>query len=192
MLASRTRDEVSIKAFWQLKTCCPDWETLVSMPSDAIEPAIADVTFAEKKAIDLPIMLRMLNKRHNGLDLAFLADHDEEVGMQILTGLHSVKFKIAATVLNFSTLRKRVLAVDTHLLRIGERLGFVPLGGDYAEGYEAYARLLPDDWDADDLYELHWLVKKLGQTVCHHTVPNCGACPLRDVCPARDFSPAAA
>jgi endonuclease-3 len=192
VLASRTRDEVSMKAFWRLKTCCPDWETLIDMPSDAIEPAIVDVTFAEKKAIDLPIMLTMLRAQH-GLDLeGRLAGEDEEAAMQILTALHGVKFKIAATVLNFSTLRKRVLAVDTHLLRVGERLGFVPLGGLYEDGYEAYARLLPDDWAADDLYELHWLIKKLGQNICHHTVPHCSACPLRDVCPARDFSPAVA
>jgi endonuclease-3 len=192
VLASRTRDDVSIKAFWRLNTCCPSWEDLIALPSDVIEPAIADVTFAEKKAIDLPVMLCMLRRRHGGLDLEFLADHDEEAAMQILTSLHGVKSKIAATVLNFSTMRKRVLAVDTHLLRVGERLGFVPLNASYEEGYNAYARLLPDDWDADDLYELHWLLKKLGQNICHATTANCAACPLRDACPSRGFSPLAA
>jgi endonuclease-3 len=186
VLASRTRDEVSMKAFWRLNACCPSWEALIDMSSDAIEPAIADVTFAEKKALDLPIMLRMLDKRH-GLDLGFLADHDIEAAMQILTALRGVKFKIAATVLNFSTLRMRVLAVDTHLLRVGERLGFVPLNATYEEGYDAYARLLPHEWDADALYEVHWLIKKLGQKICHATVPNCAACPLQDACPSRDF-----
>lgn len=197
VLASRTRDTVSIKAFWRLEACCPAWEDLIGMPSDSIEPAIADVTFAERKAIDLPILLRMLKARH-GLDLAsLLGGMEEEAAMQLLTSLHGVKFKIAATVLNFSTLRKRLLAVDTHLLRVGARLGFVPLNATYQEGYEAYARLLPDDWDADSLYELHWLIKTLGQNICHATLPQCGACPLRATCSLqglrpRGFSPAVA
>src|ERR1700761_5757086 len=67
ILASRTHDDVSLKAFWRLQSCCSDWEKLIDMPSDAILPAIADVTFAEKKAIDLPVTLRMLRRRH-GLD----------------------------------------------------------------------------------------------------------------------------
>ncbi len=193
MIASRTHDEVSMTAFWRLRGSCPSWEELMDTASDVIEYAIQDVTFAEKKAVDLPRMLRMLQARYGELDLDFLADEmDVEAAMQMLTGLHGVKTKIAAAVLNFSTLRKRVLAVDTHLLRVGQRLGFVPLGASFREAYEAYTQLIPEKWDADTLYEFHWLVKKLGQDRCHATWPDCGACPLYCLCPSRNFDVTAA
>lgn len=189
MIASRTHDDVSMAAFWRLRGSCPSWEELMDTSSDVIECAIHDVTFAERKAADLPRMLRMLQARHGELDLDFLAGMEEESAMQVLTALHGVKAKIAATVLNFSNLRKRVLPVDTHLRRVGERLGFVPLGASYREAYEAYARLIPEEWDADALYEFHWLIKKLGQERCHATLPDCSTCPLYCLCPSRHFDP---
>lgn len=94
----------------------------------------------------------MIRARTGALDLEFLADWDVEAALQWLDGLHGVGAKIAATVLNFSTLRMRVLAVDTHLQRVGERLGFPRQGADYQQGYDGYARLLPEEWTADDLY----------------------------------------
>jgi len=42
----------------------------------------------------------------------------------------------------------------------------------------------PDQWDADDLYEFHWLLKYLGQIFCRHGIPACAHCPLGDLCPA--------
>lgn len=105
--------------------------------------------------------------------------------MAWLRELTGVDAKVAATVLNFSTLRRRVMAVDTHLLRLGERLGFVPENSSYRSGYEGYMRLIPDDWDADDFYEFHWLLKYLGQEVCSKTRPACADCALRDLCPSR-------
>jgi endonuclease-3 len=191
VIASRTRDDVSMKAFLRLRACCPSWGELIETPTDVIEYAIQTVTFAEKKAVDLPIMLLMLEKRH-GLDLDFLADLEEETAMRYLMALHAVGPKIAATVLNFSNLRKRVLAVDTHLLRVGERLGIVPPGSDDCAGHDHYAAVLPEEWDADTLYEFHWLIKKLGQTTCPSGLPNCAACPLHDLCPSRDLHPAVA
>jgi endonuclease-3 len=43
-------------------------------------------------------------------------------------------------------------------------------------------RLLPDAWDADDAYELHWMVKLNSQAFCHATRPDCRACPLAAAC----------
>jgi endonuclease-3 len=93
--------------------------------------------------------------------------------------------KVAATILNFSTLRKRVLAVDTHLLRIGKRLGLLPRRADFEIGYKSFMRRVPDTWDADDLYEFHWQMKYHGQTICPHAAPACPRCPLRDLCPSQ-------
>jgi adenine-specific DNA glycosylase len=29
---------------------------------------------------------------------------------------------------------------------------------------------------------MHWLMKRLGQSVCKHAKPNCPECPLRSLC----------
>jgi len=61
--------------------------------------------------------------------------------------------------------------------------GLLPLDADYDAGHEQLMRQLPDAWDAEDLAELHRLMKLLGQTVCTAHAPACGDCPLRDLCP---------
>ena len=40
--------------------------------------------------------------------------------------------------------------------------------------------------DAEALYELHWLIKGLGQSICTDTAPSCGRCPLKQDCPRVD------
>ncbi|HEY3916209.1 MAG TPA: Fe-S cluster assembly protein HesB [Stellaceae bacterium] len=192
ILASKTKDAVSMAAFEHLRRRCHSWEALLHAAPRAIERVIATVNHADRKAEDLPRALRMIRARTGALDLDFLADWDVEAVLQWLDGLPGVGPKIAATVLNFSSLRMRVLAVDTHLLRVGERLGILRAGADYQQAYDGYARLLPEDWDADALYELHWLIKRLGQRYCRPTLPACGVCPLREACPSRGLSPAAA
>jgi endonuclease-3 len=192
IIASQTRDEVSMAAFLRLRARCTSWEALLRAAPRAIERVIATVNHADRKADDLPRALRMIRARTGALDLEFLADWDAEAALQWLDSLHGVGAKIAATVLNFSSLRKRVLAVDTHLLRVGERLGFLRSGADYQAGYDGYARLLPEDWDGDALYELHWLIKRLGQRACRPTLPICTRCPLGDICPAVGINPAVA
>jgi endonuclease III len=36
--------------------------------------------------------------------------------------------------------------------------------------------------DADDLYELHWHIKRLGQTFCTSVQASCARCPLSELC----------
>ncbi|MBI1778206.1 MAG: endonuclease III [Proteobacteria bacterium] len=184
MISSKTRDEVSLRAFRRLMHSYASWDLLVHAAPATVEQIIQPVTFAELKAIQLPRALRMIAARTGSLDLHFLMDWDEEMAMQWLNGLPGVGAKIAATVLNFSSLRKRTLAVDTHLLRIGERLGLLPGGADYERGYDRFMHRVPDDWTGNTLYEIHWLLKYLGQSICTHASPACADCPLQDICPS--------
>lgn len=193
LIAWKTHDDVSMPAFLELRRHCVSWNVLLDAAPRQIERVIASVNHADLKAKSVPIALKMARARGAGdtLDLEFLADLDVEVAMQWLLDLHRVGSKIAATVLNFSTLRKAVLPVDTHLRRVGERLRLVRRGADFEQAHEGYARALPPDWDADTVYELHWLIKLLGQQICRPTAPACGHCPLHDLCPAANRSAAA-
>jgi len=188
IIASKTRDEVSMAAFLELDRLCRSWDVLMRATPRQIERIIFSVHHADRKAEELPQALRMIRARRGTLDLEFLVDWDIEMALQWLDSLYGVGAKIAATVLNFSTLRKAVLPVDTHLLRVGQRLGFVRQGGDYTAGHDGYARILPIEWDGDTVYELHWLIKLLGQRVCRPASPVCGHCPLHELCPTANSS----
>jgi endonuclease III len=185
MISSRTSDAISLPAFERLARRYASWELLMRAAPEEIEAIIRPVRFADRKAVQLRLALRMIAARNGALDLWFLADWDDEAALQWLDGLPGVGAKIAATVLNFSLLRKRTLAVDTHLLRVGMRLGLLPQGADYATGYETFMRLVPDDWDADTLYEFHWLMKYHGRKTCTHAMPACAHCPLHEICPSQ-------
>lgn len=185
MISSRTRDDVSLPAFDRLTHRYASWDSLMQAAPEAIAGTIHPVMFAERKALQLVLALRMIRASTGSFDLRFLADFEDEIAMQWLTRLPGVGAKIAAAVLNFSTLRKRTLAVDTHLLRIGERLGLLPQGANSEIGYDLFMRFVPNAWDADDLYEFHWLLKYHGQKICTHAAPACAHCSIQDLCPSR-------
>jgi endonuclease-3 len=76
----------------------------------------------------------------------------------------------------------RSLVVDTHVDRVAKRIGLAGVG-DTAHTYHTLMALAPDAWTADDLFELHWLLKRgLGQMLCPHDGPKCGACPVKAMC----------
>jgi endonuclease-3 len=185
LISSRTKDEVSFPAFLRLRRHYKSWDQITRALPAEVQAIIHDVTHAEVKAVQLPEALRMIAARTGNLSLAFLADWPEEAALAWLEDLPGIGPRNAATVLNFSTLRRRTFSVNTHLLRVGKRLGLLPPAADYKLGRDVFMRLIPDDWNADDLYEFHWLMKLHGQRLCTNDAPPCSHCPLRDLCSRR-------
>jgi endonuclease-3 len=183
IVSARTYDEVSHAAFVRLREAFPDWSELATASPMRIEAAIAAVTFAERKARQLPTLIRVLQIRACGLDLGFLGERPVDEAMEWLQSLPGVGCKSAAATLNFSLLRRRALVVDTHVLRVTRRLGLVGRTSEPAQAYAALMAMVPTAWSAEDLFEFHWLVKGLGQSVCADTAPRCGMCPLNGLCP---------
>ena len=182
MISSRTFDLVSDGAFARLSTL-RSWDRLAQMEASEIEPIICDVTFAQNKAIHFVKSAQIIKRRRGMVELDFLAGWPTQVAFDWLTNLPGTGPKVAGVTLNFSTLRKPVFAIDTHVLRILWRLDLVPNEHNFKRGYISLSRLIPNNWDADDLYELHWLMKSLGQNICTHRWPRCDCCPLASFCP---------
>jgi endonuclease-3 len=183
MVGQETHDEVAAPAVARLLNYFRSWEKLSHGRRYEIENLIRPVTHWENKARDIPRALRMIAARSGALDLEFLTDWEEEAALQWLKTLPGVGPKTASAVLNFSTLRRRTLTVDRHLMRVGIRLGLAIREDDYQSGYDIYMRHVPDIWDAQALYEFHWLVKYLSQTTCTFSKPACARCCLNDLCP---------
>lgn len=187
-LNARTVDGVAWATFQTLLKACPDWNDLGDLRPAELERLIAPVTHADSKARQLPILIRVLRARPHGLDLDFLADHPVGEAMAWLQELPGVGPMAAAATLNFSSLNKRAFVVDTHVHRVLKRLGIVGRKSDVAEAYERMMSMIPAEWTADDLFELHWLLKGLGQDTCTAQLALCGRCPLKSLCPRVDVT----
>ena len=90
--------------------------------------------------------------------------------------------KIAAAVINTSTIRQRSLVIDTHHLRILQRLGLVRAGANFPQAYHATMPLIPAECGAMRIDHHHMLFKRLGQAICRPSHPHCKSCPLLDIC----------
>lgn len=191
LVGVRTYDAISDKAFLRLVERFRRWDDVADAPVEAIGTVLAGVTFADKKAAGLKIALRQIRARFGAVDLEFLADDPVDIALFRLEEIHGVHRKIAAATLNFSTLRRRAFVVDTHVLRVMRRFGFVSPTADTVAAFDA-VMAAADGLDADDLYELHWHVKWLGQEACTHGRTWCFRCPLSDICLKRGIGEAQA
>lgn len=183
MLSVRTYDEVAWAAFVRLRAAYPDWKALACAEPWQIEPMIDPVTFSEQKARQLPILVRVILIQAGEMSLDFLGEMSADEAMAWLTRLPGVGVKAAAAVLNFSTLAGRALVVDPHTHRVARRLGLTARHGDARDAYASLDAMVPADWTHEDLFELHWLMKPHGQSICTHFDPACDLCVLRDACP---------
>jgi endonuclease-3 len=187
LLSARTKTPVSHQVMRDLERSFPgagpgSWEPVRDASVADIERAIAIVTFPDQKAPQLKATLQGISERYGSLTLDFLARYRTEKIRSWLEQFPGVGPKTSAAVVNFSTLRRRALCVDSHHLRVAQRLCLTPRA-DAATTEERLMRLLPETWDAAMLDEHHSLIKLHAQTLCTFSDPQCGDCPLLKLCP---------
>ena len=93
-----------------------------------------------------------------------------------LIQLPGVGRKTANVVLN-TYFNKPFIAVDTHLFRLGNRLG-IAKGKNPLEVENNYLKIIPK-WAIKDAH--HWLILH-GRYVCKARCPQCEQCSIRDFC----------
>ena len=120
------------------------------------------------------------NKAKNVIALSqtLVRDHGGEVPAtrEALTALPGVGRKTANVVLNIF-FGQPTMAVDTHIFRIGNRIGLAP--GRTPEEVEAgLMRVIPAHYMR---HAHHWLILH-GRYVCKARKPDCPACVIADIC----------
>lgn len=93
-----------------------------------------------------------------------------------LETLAGVGRKTANVVLNIA-FGQPTIAVDTHLFRIGNRLGIAP-GKNPLEVEKALEKIIPDEFRQ---HAHHWLILH-GRYICKARTPDCGRCVIADLC----------
>ena len=182
-ISNRTLDEVSLAAYQRLVKAYPEWPALAAASAADVERLIGDVTFPDVKARQLGDALRIIGGRHSDFDLNFLGRLSVAEALAWLERLPGVGRKVSASTLNFSTLDMPAFVVDTHVLRVLSRYGFVRNTADTRTAYDA-VMAASSRWSAAELAELHILMKRLGQTICRHDRARCFDCPIRQRCKA--------
>ena len=182
VIGARTRSEVSNAATDRLLRRYGNFEAVADAPLEELQAELATQTYPNIAAERLKASLGALVERRGAVDLSHLAAMDTAAAMRWLEQLPGIGRKIAAGVLNASTLDRRAIVLDSHHTRILQRMGLVPRKSTTDRAFAAIMPVMPDEWTGADFDEHHLLMKKLGQTACRPAAPDCGHCIALPLC----------
>jgi len=174
VLSQNTNDRNRDVAYARLRERFRSWAEVRDAPTEELEDALRPGGLAPTKAVRIKRMLLEIGDD----DLSWLAEASVEEGRDYLVSLPGVGRKTAACVLLFSFGRHDV-PVDTHVYRVGSRLGLFRPKASFDEAHDELLRIT----DAEDAYETHVLLIRHGRRTCTARAPRCHECPLRRMCP---------
>jgi endonuclease III len=174
ILSQNTSDVNRDAAYERLCDRFETWEEVRDAPVSEIEEAIRPGGLSATKA---PRIQAALRASGDPIDLSWLRDAPRSQVIDFLVGLPGVGRKTAACVLLFSFDRPEV-PVDTHVYRVGSRLGLLPERASFEDAHDEMRRIV----DPEDAYELHINLIRHGRAVCRPS-PRCDQCGLRRMCP---------
>jgi endonuclease III len=192
VLSQNTNDRNRDVAYERLRERFAGWPEVRDAEEDEVEEAIRPGGISRVKAGRIQQILRAIGDD----DLSWLADATLDDARDYLCSLPGVGRKTAACVLLFSYGRPDI-PVDTHVYRVGSRLGFWREKAPLDEAHLEIARLAGRKVSGQDAYEVHVGLIRHGRRTCHARNPQCGGCPLLSLCPygkaqvaGRDLRPA--
>lgn len=178
ILSQAAGDKTTREIFRDLKIRYPRWEDLREAPVEELESLLRRGGLARQKALRIKALLAQLPAHPEGTPTLapLLTGGDDEV-MARLQGLGGVGPKTAACVLLFA-LNRPVFPVDTHVLRIAKRLGWVGTKENVARAQELLSQVIPSELQRP----LHTALIRFGREFCRARRPKCAFCPLRVDC----------
>jgi endonuclease-3 len=175
VLSQSTNDRNRDVAFLRLRRRFPSWEAVRDAPVEEIEEAIRPGGISKVKSARIKAILEAIG---DDLDLSWMRDAPVPESQRYLCALPGVGRKTAACVLLFSY-GLRDVPVDTHVSRVGTRLGLLRPKAPFEELHDAMLALTPPGAEL----ELHVNLLRHGRRTCHAQRPACGVCELRRMCP---------
>ena len=177
ILSQNTSDQNRDRAYQRLKTRFPHWEDVLEAKTKPLVSAIRPGGLAEQKARRIREILLWIRKQEGKLSLSFLRTMDSEEIKKTIGALKGVGPKTLHCLLLFG-LRREAFPVDTHIHRIGKRLGFIPERMDAEKAHEWMSPLIPKKKSLS----LHLNLIRFGRSVCKARKPLCDVCFLSGEC----------
>jgi endonuclease-3 len=184
VLSQSTNDRNRDVAYLALRERFPTWEKARDGPVDELEEAIRPGGISKIKSARIKSILQAITDTapdDHALSLDWLAGQPVPAAQRYLTSLPGVGRKTAACVLLFA-LGMRDVPVDTHVSRVGSRLGMFRPGAPFEELHDTMLAITPP---GEEL-ELHLNLLRHGRRTCYARRPNCPGCALRRMCPSAD------
>lgn len=171
VLSAQSTDKGVNKATKALFEVADTPEKMVALGLDNLKEYIKTIGLYNNKAKNIIALSQQLVEKYNGE-----VPHDREA----LENLPGVGRKTANVILNVWW-HEPTVAVDTHVLRLAERLelsdGKTPLAVE-----ADLNQILPDEYK---MYVNHWLVL-FGRYICKAQKPDCANCPVAQFCRCAD------
>lgn len=143
---------------------------MAALGVEGLTPFITSIGLFNTKAKNVIALSRQLLERHGG---------EVPLEREALQALPGVGRKTASVVLN-ELGAEPAIAVDTHVYRVGHRLGLSR--GAAPDQVEAdLMRITPEPYRTR---AHHWLILH-GRYICVARRPKCEICPVADLCPSR-------
>jgi endonuclease III len=177
ILSQNTNDRNRDVAYQRLRAQFPTWVEVRDAPVEEIIEAIRPGGLAPSKAPRIQQVLRELPLENGEPTLDWLAEADRDDAIDFLVELPGVGRKTAACVMIFALGRPEI-PVDTHVYRVGGRLGLFPENASFERAHDEMLAIT----DPEDAYELHINLITHGRRVCRPN-PRCEECGLRRMCP---------
>lgn len=186
-----------------------DYEAVLDAPVSEIEEAIRPGGISKVKSARIKAILKAIadsfprdaadagqarrdaetvaRVHEDPLSLDWMRTAPIEESRAYLTQLPGVGRKTAACVLLFSYGLPDI-PVDTHVSRVGTRLGLFRPGASFEELHDEMLAITPEG----QALELHVNLLRHGRRTCFARNPACMRCPLARMCPSRELFAGAA
>ena len=177
ILSQNTNDINRDRAFKTLKERFPTWADIASAKVTDIAKAIHGGGLSGIKSKRIKKILSQIKEWSSDYKLLFLKKMSDKEVFDYLMSFTGVGPKTASCVLLFS-LGRQAMPVDTHVYRVGQRLGFIPPNLNAEKAHQWFLELkLPID-----MYQFHLNLIQHGRTLCRPSNPKCDVCPIKRYC----------
>lgn len=167
VLSAQATDVGVNKATRELFRLADTPEKMVALGEDRVRDLIKTIGLFRNKAKNTILLSQALLDHHGG---------EVPRDLDALVELPGVGRKTANVVLN-GAFGEPTIAVDTHILRLGNRLRLAP-GKTPDEVERGLMRIVPSEFLR---YAHHWLILH-GRYVCKARRPDCERCVIADLC----------
>jgi endonuclease-3 len=175
VLSQSTNDRNRDVAFLALRRDYADWAAVRDAPNADVERSIRPGGISKVKSVRIQEILREI-------DIPTFDEHLAQLPVararDELVALPGVGRKTAACVLLFAY-GMRDIPVDTHVSRVGTRLGLFREGAPFEELHDTMLELTPRGQEL----EFHVNLLRHGRRTCHSRRPKCEECALLKLCP---------
>lgn len=177
ILSQSTTDANRDRGFDALKAQYPSWEAVRHAPEAELIEVIRPAGLANSKAPYIQGSLARIYAERGAYNIDFLLDMPVDDAKKWLQSLPGVGPKTAAIVLCFGY-NLPAFPVDTHVHRVGKRLGLLPPKISANKAHVHMEAIVPPE----QYYSFHLQLIYHGRAICKARSPQCEQCPIAAHC----------